>query len=225
MMFSPPAEIGPVTTHEVQPVRSVTLIDLTKPLDPSLSIYHDGGYSDPPFICTTWCSIAERGFWVSRLELGTQTGTHIDAPAHFLAEGPTLESLPVDRLVGRYFLVDLPERCDRKDMIDRLEAYSGEPILFLRARAGKTALITKVGMECLLGLPPKVWTLSGTAVMENAPHLEFYRRLARAGIFLIEDVDETAAFTAPARGELIALPLRLVGAGGAPCRVVVRPLT
>ncbi len=64
------------------------IIDLTRKLDESLSIYSGGGYSDPPLLVESWCAIEEQGFKVSRLSMGTQTGTHIDAPAHFSPEIP-----------------------------------------------------------------------------------------------------------------------------------------
>jgi arylformamidase len=201
---------------------SLALIDLTKPLDDSLSIYRSGDYSDPPFRSSEWCSVTGQGFRVSRLELGTQTGTHIDAPAHFAAGGMPLESLPVDRLMGPYFLVDLPRRCDRKSAEDRLAAYSREPILFLRTKQGEACQLTRDGLEALIELPCELWILAGAAAIEDAPEYEFNRFLAKAGKFLVEDLDETAAATVPQQGELIALPLRLVGASGAPCRVVVR---
>ena len=58
------------------------ILDLTKSLDQNLSIYIEGAYSDPPLQIETWCTIHEQGYKVSRLSMGTQTGTHIDAPAH-----------------------------------------------------------------------------------------------------------------------------------------------
>jgi arylformamidase len=198
-----------------------TLIDLTRPLDDSLVIYRSGDYCDPSFKCSEWCSVAEQGFRVSRLELGTQTGTHIDAPAHFIDGGMPLDSLPLERLLGPYFLVDLPRRCDRKTVEDRLAAYCDEPILFLRTALGEPCHLTRDALEALIELPSQVWVLAGAAAMENAPEFQFNLLLAKEGKFLVEDVDEAAAATVPQRGEFIALPLRLIGASGSPCRAVV----
>jgi arylformamidase len=203
-------------------MKTFTLIDLTRPLDDSISIYRAGDYYDPPFRCSEWSTLTEKGFCVSRVELGTQTGTHVDAPAHFVAGGMPLDSLPVERLMGPYFLLDLPRRCDRKTAEDRLAAYSREPILFLRTNLGEACQLTRDALEALIELPSEVWVLSGAAAIEKAPEFEFNRFLAKAGKFLIEDIDEAAAATVPQRGEIIALPLRLVGTSGAPCRVVVR---
>ncbi len=130
-------------------IRTYKVIDLTKPVDGSLAIYRSGEYSDPPFRCSEWCSVEAQGYRVSRLELGTQTGTHIDAPAHFLPGGATLESLPVDRLMGAYFLVDLPDCCGA-DSLQRLSAgYRQEPILFLRTGLGGISKLTADALNAL----------------------------------------------------------------------------
>ncbi len=198
-----------------------TFIDLTRSLDDTLPIYRLGSYADPPFRCTEWCSVAEQGFRVSRVELGTQTGTHIDAPAHFVADGPTLDSMPVHKLVGRYFLIDMPGCCSQDFLAAMTGAYNGEPILFLRMGAGGTSQITKSALDHLIGLSAQVWALGGTVLVEGAPELEFHKRLAQAGVFLVEDLDLTAVAGVPKRGELFAFPLKLIGTSGAPCRVVV----
>src|SRR5215207_8749416 len=43
---------------------------------------------------------------VSLLTVGSHTGTHLDAPAHFIAGGATVEELPLDALVGRCRVVE-----------------------------------------------------------------------------------------------------------------------
>ena len=63
------------------------VLDLSKPLDSAIEIYSDGSYRDPPFEVSEWCSVESQGYRVSAVRLGTQTGTHIDAPAHFDPQG------------------------------------------------------------------------------------------------------------------------------------------
>lgn len=198
------------------------VIDLTKPLDDSLVIYRSGEYSDPPFRCSEWCSIEERGYRVSRLELGTQTGTHIDAPAHFQSSGATLETLPVEQLMGPYFLVDLPDRCDAELLRNLCSGYRQEPILFLRTGSGGIAKLTADALSVLVDLPSLLWILAGAVEVADAPDLTFHRLIAQAGKFLIEDLHEEKVALVPHEGEIFALPLRLSGTSGAPCRVLVR---
>ncbi len=202
----------------------MTILDLTRRMDGSLRIYKTAGYSDPPFLCSEWRSIEQQGYRVSRLELGTQTGTHIDAPAHFDLAGATLESLSIERLIGQYYVVDLPENPVANAVGGITRGYANEPILFLRSHRCENSEITVEDLNLLIALLPLVWVLAGQVSIQGKPGLEFHRVIARAGKFLVEDLDPAASAQVPARGEIFALPLALVGASGAPCRVVVREL-
>ena len=196
------------------------ILDLTKVLDIHLPIYTSGGYCDPPLQIETWCTVQQQGYAVSRLSLGTQTGTHIDAPAHFVSDGATLEALPVQALVGRYLWVDLCHVTEA-DLSQVVSGYDGESILFLTSSdLAKTEASEEV-VSTLLNLPCSVWvTVYGVQVIGHVP-LYFHQALAAAGRYLIEDVDEVAARRVNPGGEMIALPLRLTGTSGSPCRVVV----
>ncbi len=193
------------------------ILDLTKILDEHLPIYAEENYSDPPLLIEDWCSAQSLGYKVSRLSLGTQCGTHIDAPSHFLEGGADLEALPVNNLIGRYCLLDL-------DAIMRNAEtsfdYRGEPILFLKSSAGIE--VSEEVFEALLALPCRVWVIVYDVSIRGRDIFHFNRMLARAGKWLVENVDEQAAMRVKSGGEIFALPLNLVSTSGAPCRVVVR---
>jgi kynurenine formamidase len=193
------------------------LLDLTKRLDAALEIYEELNYRDPEFSCKEWCSVETQGYRVSALTLGTQTGTHIDAPAHFDAAGECLDVLPIDELVGRYFLVDLNECADEEAVFTLSSTYEAEPILFVRG-----ASLSRPALDCLLGLAARVWVVESEVRVSGAPPLEFHRLLAARRKYLIENLDAEMARQVKPGGELMALPLRLAGTSGAPCRVVVR---
>ncbi|HEY7475250.1 MAG TPA: cyclase family protein, partial [Vicinamibacterales bacterium] len=73
------------------------LLDVSLPLDARLPIWP----SNPAFDLTPVKQIAAGGSSnVSRLTLGTHTGTHIDAPRHMIEGAPTLDQLPLDALIG-----------------------------------------------------------------------------------------------------------------------------
>ena len=199
----------------------IEIVDLTRPLDENLCIYTNGGYSDPPLQIETWCTVAEQGYWVSRLSMGTQTGTHIDAPAHFVAGGATIEALPVQALIGPYLWVDLAQIA--RTGLSTIEAgHQRETILFLASSQQAGVEITQQLFDALLDLPYLVWVIAYGVRVAGRETLYVHRALAEAGRYLIEDVDETMAARVRAGGQMIALPLKLKGVSGSPCRVVVK---
>lgn len=196
------------------------IIDLTKVLDENLPIYTSGTYSDPPLQIESWCTIQQQGYKVSRLTMGTQSGTHIDAPAHFVADGATLEALPIQALIGQYLWVDL-DHFTQADLGGLFSSYKEETLLFLTSSGSTEKEISEEVFSGLLKLPCIVWvSVFGVQVVGHDP-LYFHRALSRAGKYLIEDVDETMAGRVNPGGEMVALPLRLSGVSGSPCRVVV----
>ncbi|KAH9479731.1 Kynurenine formamidase [Psilocybe cubensis] len=78
-------------------------IDLSHSLTSTTQIYP----SDPEFQTLPHATHSKDGYAVQKLSLGTHTGTHIDAPYHFLAEGETIDKIPLDRFVGEAIVVDL----------------------------------------------------------------------------------------------------------------------
>lgn len=201
--------------------KSSRLIDLTKRMDDALGIYAEDGYSDPPLVIEDWCSIMERGFRVSRLELGTQTGTHIDAPAHFAEGAATLDALDPAALIGPYLALRPSDWANEAAWRAAAGRHRGEGILFLLADT-PTAALPEAAFDRFLALGCPVWATASEIDIPGAPALHFHQRLAERGIYLIEDLDREAAREVSDTGEMIALPLRLIGTSGAPCRVVIR---
>jgi len=198
------------------------IIDLTKPLDISFIPYSHGSYSDPPFELSEWSTIRNDGFRVSRISLGSQSGTHIDAPAHLMEEGMALDALPPQRFMGRFFLVNLTHAPSLPEVLMSLAAYGKEDILFLRTPENQLAILPCEAVRQMLSLPPVLLALSGDIVIEHSDPLEFHRMVALSGKFLVEELDETAAHRIAGHGEMFIFPLRLLGVSGSPCRVLVR---
>lgn len=190
-------------------------IDLTRKLDEHLWIYREDGYADPPLVVERWAARATAGFEVWRLALGTQTGTHIDAPCHFADGGATLDALPAGACVGTFRLVT----ADRLADPDAHPEWAGESHLLLDARMPHRAATQAI--DALLALPPRMIVMVGCVTPAHDDPLWFHRRVARAGKFLAEDTLEDIG-ALPAAGDIIAMPLRLVGVSGSPARVLVR---
>ena len=80
-------------------------IDLT--LTISKSIPNFPGSPQPQFI--VWSNIKDDGYNLELLFLSSHTGTHIDAPYHFVKNGFKIDQIPLDRLVGKAVMIKLPK--------------------------------------------------------------------------------------------------------------------
>src|SRR5215471_19776051 len=84
----------------------MTLYDVTVPLSDELPTYP----GDPGIKISNTSALANGDpADVSLLHFGAHTGTHVDAPAHFLPGAAKVETLPLDVLLGEALLVELPQ--------------------------------------------------------------------------------------------------------------------
>ena len=83
--------------------------DVTVPLAPGLPVYP----GDPPFEIEPMPQPESAPFKLSRMSMATHTGTHVDAPAHFLPGGATVDSLPPEILIGKARVVEMERRLER----------------------------------------------------------------------------------------------------------------
>ncbi len=199
--------------------RKHSFIDLTKPLDNTLETYSSQEYSDPELEVKTWCSYMERGFRVSRIKMGSQTGTHIDAPAHFIEGGEFMERLRPDELMGRYYYIDAAAIIPGDGIFT---GYNGEQFIFISGSIPVTELPEGIFMQ-LLELPAKIWIAAGEFTIKGRPEFFFNRSLAEKGKFLVENLDLNAVRSVTGNGYAFALPLKLMDTPGAPCRLIVLP--
>ncbi|KAF9463586.1 putative cyclase [Collybia nuda] len=80
-----------------------SLLDLSHKLDSNVQIYP----GDPAFSCSPFATVSKDGYSVHAVSLGTHTGTHIDAPSHFFADGKTIDQIPLSSLMGPLVKIDL----------------------------------------------------------------------------------------------------------------------
>jgi L-fuculose-phosphate aldolase len=81
----------PLLTHAFR------VVDLTALLNEQIQCYP----TDPHFTKSWHVDFAEQGVYVSKLQMGAHSGTHVDAPLHFLGEGfPDVAELTLQRVIG-----------------------------------------------------------------------------------------------------------------------------
>jgi kynurenine formamidase len=82
------------------------MVDLTHVVSPAFPVYPGTGQMEIESART----IATDGFYSIKLTFNEHTGTHMDAPAHFVADGMTAELIPIDRLIAPLAVIDISAR-------------------------------------------------------------------------------------------------------------------
>ncbi len=145
-------------------------------------------------------------------------GTHVDAPAHFIADGRTLDQLPPEVFVGDCYVAQHTGEVTAQDMrkiLEKARAAGAEKRILV---AGKATLTAEAARLLAAEKPLLYGNESQTVGPENAP-MEVHKILLGADVALLEGVVLSAV--EEGRYFLSAAPLNLGGCEGAPCRAVL----
>lgn len=167
---------------------------------------------------------------VSRLTLSSHAGTHVDAPAHFLPGGGTVDQLDLDILIGPVQVAetDAPELT--REVLEGLGIAEGCRRVLLKTTNSSrwTGVepffddyvgVTQSGAAWLVEKGIGLAGLDYLSIASYSDILEVHQIFLRAGVVLLETLDlreVPAGFY-----ELLCLPLKLEGLDGSPARAVL----
>ncbi len=188
---------------------------------------------DTPFERTMNMRIADGDLVnLSQICGSAHTGTHMDAPLHFIANAGSIDTMPLSATIGpaRVIGIENPEAITVPELAPH-HIVKGERILFRTINSSRRrnmdtfqedyVYINPEGAEYLAGLGIQTVGVDYLSVGGfHTGNAETHRALLGAGIWVIEGLDLEQV--EPGNYELICLPLRLVGADGAPARAVLR---
>lgn len=169
---------------------------------------------------------------VSRMDIGVHTGTHVDAPYHFLEDGGTIEQLNLSLLTGRAYVLHLPE----VDVItaEILEAAQIPPrtrrVLFKTRNSEYWSTKNGVFQEDFVGLSVdgaeylvrRGVKLVGMDYLSIAPFKQSrptHEKLLGAGVVIVEGLDLSEV--SQGRYTLYCLPLKIANSDGSPARAIL----
>lgn len=171
---------------------------------------------------------------VSALSLGVHTGTHIDAPVHFLPAGADVRALDPAVAIGRARVVEISDPVSVKRVeLEPMGPQPGERLLLKTQNSSRSwyqdgfredfvfisADAAQYLVECGVALVGVDYLSVGGFLRDGeATH----RTLLEAGVTIVEGLDLTRV--APGSYTLLCLPLPLAGSDGAPARALLRPL-
>jgi arylformamidase len=195
------------------------IIDITRPLINGVLVY-------PGDIIPSFRQADHGRYLISDLHLSSHTGTHIDAPVHYLKSGDTIDTIPLSNLIGRCRVIDVSEagtlitaehlpgdlvgvkRLLLKTRFSGMAAFTEDyPSLTLEA----ARFITDHGIQCIGIDSPSIESFN----CDGSVH----RQLLGEGCIIIELLD--LSDVPEGDYKMVALPLRLAGLDGSPARVIL----
>lgn len=169
---------------------------------------------------------------VSTISLGSHTGTHMDAPIHFVRGGEGMDRMPLDATMGPARVIEIQDPTSIKpDELDPHGIGRGERVLF-KTRNSSLAWWTRdfvedfvyVSQEAARYLAERGVRTVGVDYLSvggfYSDGVETHQALLGAGIWVIEGLDLSGV--EPGEHELICLPLKVEGGDGAPARALLR---
>jgi arylformamidase len=204
------------------------LLDVSVPLVQGVVTYP----GNPAFEFQPIKRIADGGSSnVSRLVLGTHTGTHVDAPKHFIDDGASVEELPLNLLIGRARVIDIGKR--GAITADDLIAAGLREDLRVLFKTPNSALwnsqqfhedyahLSDTGARYLVDQGVKVVGIDYLSIEQfQKAGSPAHKTLLSNGVIIIEGLNLSEA--EPGMYEMYCLPLPVSGGDGAPARVVLK---
>ena len=213
-------------------------VDLTQDLANNMPVYP--GDPVPTFHRTA--TIAANGVNLSQLDLGSHTGTHVDAPRHFVERGTTLDRIPVSDFIGEAVVLDLsfkPEgsgitALDLKKTLALVDYRPGDAILCYTGCSAKWGdpkvnsnftYLTPRAAEYIVSKKARAFGIDFLSVekFHSKTHAT-HKELLSHGIYIVESLNRKLRDFAGERILFIALPIKFKDGDGAPCRALAVPI-
>lgn len=205
------------------------VVDLTHPMTNGMPVME--GITPPTF--RDLAEVAADGYAMSQYTFVNHTGTHVDAPAHQIAGGATLDDIPLDRLVTEALTIDLTTHQPGPVGLDVLGRFLPEvrlnDIVLLRSGnaanwgtaaywsgwcypdAAAAAALVQAGVSGVGFDGP-------SADPVDSVDYELHHVWLAGGVIILENL--AAMDQLPARCRIVVSPLKVSGANGGPARVL-----
>ncbi len=206
------------------------IYDVTLTLSPTLPFWP----GDPPLETELLSSIeAGANANVTKLTMSAHSGTHVDAPCHFLRDGATVETLPLEILVGPAYVAHIPDEVRLLDaqVLETAGIPLGVQRLLFKTRNSSFwaqglrefqtdfVAIPEDGARWLIARGIRLVGIDYLSIAPYRAGLPTHQALLQAGVVILEGLNLSAV--EGGYYDLYCLPLKLAGADGAPARVVL----
>ena len=203
------------------------ILDISLPIMPGMPLWP----GDPSPALEPVASLECHGVQVSRLVLGTHTGTHVDAPRHFVPGGRTVEQLDLAALVGPCHIIEVVNTVGQLARADlqRFDLQPGVRVLLKTQNSRRPAgvafspdltALEPSAADYLCERQVRLVGIDGPSIDAwGRDDFPCHKRLLEADILILENL--VLRHVTPGIYGLMAAPLKLVGADGCPVRALL----
>ena len=202
------------------------IIDISMPVYTGMIVYP----GDPKVDIKKEKTFQKDGVIVSKIAMGLHTGTHIDAPLHYLPDGKTIDQIPLESLTGNALVCDLSsvKDCIKAKDLRKFLIEKGD-IVFLKTMnsniirkkfSKKYVYLDSDGADYLIEKNIKAVGIDCLSIEKfNSSDAVVHKKLLRKEISIIEGL--VLGHVAGGRYLTHCSPLRILGAEASPARCVL----
>ncbi|MFE7063600.1 cyclase family protein [Sutcliffiella sp. NPDC057660] len=196
--------------------------DISSPIYTGMPVYKNKPEKQPALTTNTNGYVTE-----TRLELDVHTGTHVDAPLHMIVDGETIETLPLERLVGPCKVFDLTsvEERIKKEDIAHLDIQKDDFILFKTKNSFDEefnfdfVFVAEDAAHYLAEIGISGVAVDALGIERSQEGHPTHKTLFNNNVIIIEglrlkDIEEGSYI-------MVAAPLKLSGVDASPARIVL----
>jgi kynurenine formamidase len=212
-------------------------VDLTHHLRNGMPVYP----GDPSPTFEPYATLAKDGVNLTKMTLGSHTGTHLDAPRHFIQDGIGIDEIPPNKLVGESYVADLSVKpigsgITAHDLRKELEGrVAADDIVICytgcsehwgdEAVSRNYTYLTGDGADYLVSKRVRAVGIDFLSVEKfKASEPLAHKTLLSNGIFIIESLSKAVKQFVGSRILLVCMPIKLQDGDGAPARVIAVPI-
>jgi kynurenine formamidase len=196
---------------------------------PSMRVFP--GSPQPSFI--EWSKFEIHGYSSEVMFLSTHTGTHIDAPSHFIPDSRTIDKIKVSRFVSRSILIKIPKKADQQITLNDIincKINANDTAVFAtgweKRFKNDNYMINNPGLsldaaEYLVSNRVNAVAIDGPSIDRGVDNnFNIHSALLSNDIPIIENLCNLEELSSVKSFTLIVNPLKLVGASGSPVRAI-----
>lgn len=202
------------------------IIDISWPISPTTTSYKN----TKPISLVSLKSFSSDAVRDTNLTFNTHTGTHVDAPSHFIEYGNTIDQIPLNFLIGSAIVIDLSFVNDYiTEEILQIQKFNSGDIVLLKTKNSQLSptatfnfdfvYLAASGAQFLTQHSIKAVGIDYLGIERNDPAHSTHSIFLEKNIPIIEGL--RLAHVAPGRYELYCLPLAIIGLEAAPARAIL----